>query len=163
MSAVAVADASPLIAFQQIGQLQFQLLRTAFGELTVPPAVAREILPSVPPAPWIVKRRLTQSIAPLVLRANLGAGESEALSLAVEIRADLLFVDERAGRRVAAALGLSVLGTLGVLLAAKRTGHIAEVRPLVDELLRQGFWVAPRLVKQALLAAAEEGPDGSRS
>jgi uncharacterized protein len=72
-------------------------------------------------------------------------------------------VDERAGRRAAAALGLSVVGTLGVLLAAKRMGHIAEVRPLVDELLRQGFWVAPRLVKQALLAAAEEGPDGSRS
>jgi len=161
VSAVVVADASPLIAFQQIGQLQ--LLRTMFGELTVPPAVAREILPSLAPAPWIVERRLTYPIAPLVLRANLGAGESEALSLAIEIRADLLFVDERAGRRVAAALGLSVVGTLGVLLAAKRTGHIAEVRPLVDELLRQGFWVAPRLVKQALLAAAEEGPDGSRS
>jgi predicted nucleic acid-binding protein len=161
VSAVVVADASPLIAFQQIGQLQ--LLRTMFGEVTVPPAVAREILPSVPFAPWIVERRLTQPIAPLVLRANLGAGESEALSLAVEIRADLLFVDERAGRRVAAALGPSVVGTLGVILAAKRTGHIAEVRPVVDELLRQGFWVAPRLVKQALSAAAEEGPDGSRS
>jgi hypothetical protein len=160
VSAVVVADASPLIAFQQIGQLQ--LLRTMFEVLTVPPAVAREILPSVPLAPWIVERRLTQPIAPLVLRASLGAGESEALSLAVEIRADLLFVDERAGRRVAAALGLRVVGTLGVLLAAKRTGHITEVRPLVDELLRQGFWVAPRLVKQALLAA-EEGADDSRS
>jgi hypothetical protein len=161
VSAVVVADASPLIAFQQIGQLQ--LLRTMFGEVTVPPAVAREILPSVPFAPWVVERRLTQPIAPLVLRANLGAGESEALSLAVEIRADLLFVDERAGRRVAVALGLEVVGTLGVLLAVKRTGHIAEVRPVVDELLRQGFWVAPRLVRQALLAAAEEGPDGGRS
>ena len=79
MSAVVVADASPLIAFQQIGQLQ--LLRTMFGELTVSPAVARQILPTVPSAPWIVERRLTQPIAPLVLRANLGAGEGEALSL----------------------------------------------------------------------------------
>ncbi len=161
MSAVVVADASPLIAFQQIGQLQ--LLRTMFGKLTVPPAVAREILPSVPPAPWIVERRLAQPIAPLVLRANLGAGESEALSLAVEIRADLLFVDERAGRRVAAALGVSVVGTLGVLLAAKRAGSLAEVRPVVDELLRHGFWVAPHLVKRALLAAGEERPDSGPS
>ena len=63
-------------------------------------------------------------------------------------------------RRLAALL---VTAVLGVILAAKRTGHIAEVRPVVDELLRQGFWVAPRLVKQALLVAAEEGPDGSRS
>ena len=38
-----------------------------------------------------------------------------------------------------------------------------EVRPVVDELLRHGSWVAPRLVKQALLAAGEEGPDGGRS
>jgi hypothetical protein len=152
---VVVADASPLIALQQIGQLR--LLRAVFTELTVPPAVAREILPSVPPAPWIVERRLTQPIAPVVLRAHLGAGESEALSLAVEIRAARLFVDERAARRVAAALGLSVVGTLGVLLAAKRTGLVTEVRPLIDELLRQGFWVAPRLVKQALLAAREDG------
>jgi predicted nucleic acid-binding protein len=58
---------------------------------------------------------------------------------------------------VAAALGLSVVGALGVLLAATRTGLVAEMRPLVDELLRQGFWVAPRLVKVALQAAGEEG------
>jgi predicted nucleic acid-binding protein len=73
VTAVVVADASPLIAFQQIGQLE--LLRAVFAELTVPPAVCREILPSVPPAPWIVERRLTQPIAPLVLRANLAAAE----------------------------------------------------------------------------------------
>ena len=60
------------------------------------------------------------------------------------------------------ALGLSVIGTLGVLLAAKREGLIAEVRPLVDELARQGFWVSPRLVRQAVLAAGEvkRGPTG---
>jgi uncharacterized protein len=161
VTAVVVADASPLIALQQIGELR--LLRAVFTELIVPPAVAREILPSVPPAPWIVERPLTQPIASLVLRANLGAGEGEALSLAAEIRADRLLLDERAARRVAEALGLSVVGTLGVLLAAKRRGLVAEVRPLIDELVRQGFWVAPRLVKQALLAAGEEGPGDSRS
>ena len=161
MTAPVVADASPLIAFQQIGELR--LLRAVFAELTVPPAVAREILPSVAPAPWIVERGLTQPIGPLVLRADLGAGESEALSLAAEIRADRLLLDERAARRVAEALGLSVVGTLGVLLAAKRRGLVAEVRPLIDELVRQGFWVAPRLVKQVLLAAGEEGSDDRRS
>lgn len=83
MTAVVVADASPLIAFQEIGQLQ--LLRAVFGELTVPPSVLREVLASVSPEPWIVERALTQPIVPLVLRANLGAGESEALSLAMEI------------------------------------------------------------------------------
>ena len=53
MTAVVAADASPLIAFQQIGQLR--LLRAVFTELIVPPAVAREILPSVPTVPWVVE------------------------------------------------------------------------------------------------------------
>ncbi len=138
MTATVVADASPLIAFQQIGQLN--LLQKVFMEVIVPPAVAREIQPSVPPVPWIVQRALAQPIAPLVLRASLGAGESEALSLAVELRADRLLVDERAARRAAEALGLGVLGTLGILLAAKRKGLVAEVRPLVDELLRRVWY-----------------------
>jgi uncharacterized protein len=97
VTAVVVADASPLIALQQIGQLR--LLRAVFTELVVPPAVAREILASVPTVPWVVERVLAQPIAPLVLRANLGAGESEALGLAVEIRADQA---DGAGRRGAA-------------------------------------------------------------
>ena len=155
MTALVVADASPLIAFQQIGRLQ--LLRAVFGELIVPPSVIREILASVPPEPWIVERALTQPVVPLVLRANLGAGQSEALSLAMEIGAERLLVDERAARRVAGTLGLRVVGTLGVLLAAKRKGLIVELRPLLDQLLHQGFWIAPRLVKQALITAGEGG------
>jgi predicted nucleic acid-binding protein len=118
--------------------------------------VAREIQPSVPSVTWIVERPLAQAIAPLVLRSSLGAGESEALSLAMELHADYLLVDERAARRAARALGLRVIGTLGVLLAAKRKRLITEVRPLLDELLRKGFWVSPRLVRQSLLAAGEE-------
>jgi predicted nucleic acid-binding protein len=153
VTAAVVADASPLIALQQIGQLQ--LLRALFTEIVVPPAVAREIQPSVAPVPWIVERASTQSIAPLVLRASLGPGESEALGLALEIRARYLLVDERAARRTAEALGLHVVGTLGILLAAKRKGLVTEVRPLVDDLIRHGFWVAPRLVKRVLSAAGE--------
>jgi predicted nucleic acid-binding protein len=107
VTASVVADASPLIAFQQIGQLS--LLQAIFTEVIVPPAVAREIQPSVPSVPWIVERPLAQAIAPLVLRASLGAGESEALSLAMELHADRLFVDDRAARCAAGVFGLGVI------------------------------------------------------
>ncbi len=153
MTAAVVADASPLIAFQQIGQLH--LLQVLFTEVAVPSAVMREIHPSVPLVPWIVERPLTQGIAPLLLRASLGPGESEALSLSLEIGARQVLVDERAARRTAEALGLCVIGTPGILLAAKRKGLVSEVRPLLDDLTRQGFWVAPRLVRQVLSAADE--------
>jgi len=71
-----VADASPLIAFQQIGQLQ--LVQAIFTTVLVPPAVAREIAPTVPSQPWILERQLTKPLPPQVVQASLGAGESES-------------------------------------------------------------------------------------
>lgn len=148
-----VADASPLIALQQISRLP--VARTLFGSVIIPPAVAREIAPSVPRVPWLVEQGLAHPVAPLVLRANLGPDESEAIGLALERRAETLIVDERAALRVAEGLGLRVIGTLGILLAAKRKGLLAAVRPCIDDLLEQGFWVAPRIVERALSDAGE--------
>lgn len=105
MTAV-VANGSPLIALQQVEALT--LLKALFGAVLVPPAVAREIAPSVPPAPFIEERALVQPIAPAVLRSRLGPGESEAISLALEVDADLLIVDERQARRVAKGNGARV-------------------------------------------------------
>jgi uncharacterized protein len=154
VTAVVVADASPLIALHQIGMLD--LLRSEFGEVVVPPAVVREIRPSVPSLPWITERPLGQPLASRVLRASLGPGESEALSLAVELHAVRFVVDERAARRIAEGLGLSVIGTLGILLAAKRKGSLERVRPSIEALISRGFWVAPRVVERVLLAAGED-------
>ena len=149
-----VADASPLIAFHQIGQLP--LLQAVFTTLIVPPSVAKEIAPSVPAQPWIVERGLAQPIPPSILKAELGAGETEAISLALEIHADQLLVDEKEGRHLAQQLGLHVIGTLGVLLAAKRKGLIPAVRPQIEALLQNNFWISPQLVERTLADVGEK-------
>lgn len=148
-----VADASPLIAFAQIDQLP--LLQALFARIAVPSAVAREIAPSVPPQPWIAERQPSRPLAPQVLQASLGAGESEAISLALELRADLVIVDDKAARHLAEALGLKVIGTLGVLLAGKRKGFVPAVRPHVEVLLEKDFWVSPQLVEHVLREIGE--------
>lgn len=154
---VVVADASPLIALQQIDQLA--LLKALFDEVVIPPAVAREVAPRLMLPSWIRERALLQPIAREVLRASLGPGESEAISLALEIHADLLIVDERAGRRVAEALGLRVAGVLGLLVLSKQRGLIPVVRPHVDLLQRMGFRADPDLVERILRRAGENaGP-----
>jgi hypothetical protein len=149
-----VADASPLIAFHQIGQLP--LLQALFTTLLVPPSVAKEIAPSVPRQPWIVERGLARPIPPPILEAELGHGETEAIGLALEIHADQLLVDEKEGRHLAQRLGLHVIGTLGVLLAAKRKGLIPEVRPQIEALLQNNFWISPRLVETTLADVGEK-------
>lgn len=151
---VVVADASPLIALERINQLG--LLKALFEEVLIPPAVAGEVAPRLVLPPWIRKRALQQPIAGEVLRASLGPGESEAISLALEVHADRLIVDERAGRRVAEALGLRVAGVLGLLVLSKQRGLIAAVRPQVESLLRVGFRADPDLVESVLRRAGED-------
>lgn len=147
-----VSNSSAIIALDRIGQ--FQLLSGLFTQLIVPPAVVREVAPIQLPG-WVMEQPLTQPVGPHVLRAALGDGESEAISVAVELRARWIILDDRAARRLAQSLGLPVIGTLGVLLAAKRRGLLAAVQPSLDALVRYGFHVAPALYGRVLHDAGE--------
>lgn len=152
--ATVVADASPLIALHQIGQLS--LLSRLFGEVMVPPAVAHEATPSLPERPaWLGTVALAQPISSEILRASLGPGESEALSLALELHADVLILDDRQARRLGLGLGLPVVGTAGILRRAKRAGFIPAVRPLLDQLLGFGFHLSPAIRAKILEDAGE--------
>jgi len=142
-----------LIALQQIGELE--LLQGLFGEIVIPPAVAREVAPTVSLPSWAQTRPLQQPMAGEILRGSLGPGESEAISLAQEVRSDWLLLDERPARRLAQALGLRVAGTFGLLNRAKEKGLLAAVRPHVEALVRAGFYATPALVDRILSEAGE--------
>jgi len=149
-----IADASPLIALDQIGQIS--LIKQLFGQILIPSAVAREVSPSLPTLPaWIMTRVLTQPMTSEILWASLGAGERETLALGLEVGAGLVILDERPARKLALVLGLPVVGTAGILLAAKRASLIAEVRPLLDTLIEKGFRVSAALRDRVLADAAE--------
>jgi predicted nucleic acid-binding protein len=72
------------------------------------------------------------------LRSDLDRGEAEVLSLAQELGADLVIIDERLARRHAKRVGLRLTGTLGVLLKAKSLGFVPTIAPLIDQLLEGG-------------------------
>lgn len=89
------------------------------------------------------------------MRAELDSGEAEA-TLAVELNADRLLMDEQLGRAAATRAGLQVTGVLGILIAAKRNNLIQEVKPLLDALIEQvGFWLDARLYAEVLQAVGE--------
>lgn len=148
-----ICNSSPLIALEQIGRLH--LLEALFGEVWVPPAVINEVAMTVSLPTSVHRRALTQPLAAAVLQTSLGAGESEAITLALQENARCIILDDRPARRTAVSLGLQVIGTLGVLSVAKRKGLIPAVKPLIAALDSHHFHVAPDLARRVILDAGE--------
>ncbi len=151
---VVVSNSSPLIAFADIDQLN--LLPAIFDSILIPPAVAAEIAPSIPDPPqWLHVESLKQAIPGLVLQRSLGHGEQEALALAIEARAERILLDDLPARRIARTLNLPVTGTVGMLLVAKRHALIQRVRPHLDALVKEGFFIGAGLYDDVLQLAGE--------
>jgi uncharacterized protein len=149
--AAVVADASVLIALEQIEHVF--LLEKLFGEIVIPPAVAREVGGTLPS--WIITAILPSPLDPRVLAARLDPGETEVIGLALVVRFERVILDDIRARTLALSLGLPVVGTAGLLLAAKRAGHVAAVRPLLDALRAKGFRLHDDVYNAILKAAGE--------
>jgi predicted nucleic acid-binding protein len=157
-----VADAGPLIAFSRIGRLS--LLQQVVGQVVIPDAVYAELTergrerpgaPAIARETWIQRQTVDDSeTAPLPPR--LGAGEREAIRLAASEQATFLS-DDRSAREEAERRGIEVIGSLWILAEAKRRGLITEVRPLIDALLANGYWMHPERVVRPFLDAMGEG------
>ncbi len=133
-----VANTSPLIALDRIGHLD--VLPRLFGNVIRPQSVVNELQAgkhiyggseALFQAPWLTT---LEDPPEMLLRKELGSGETAVIALALRMKADLTILDDLAARNVAAELGLKVTGTLGVLLAAYRKGlldnlHLALGHP----------------------------------
>jgi uncharacterized protein len=156
-----VVNSGPLISLARIGRLD--LLPKLFGEIMVPAAVYREVtqdegLPgarTIAEADWL--RVVEVSDQAMVDRLSfwLDPGESQVLALAQE-RSATAVIDERRGRNIAASLGISQTGTVGLLLAAKRGGLIPAITPLLDQLTASGVRLSSRLYEEVRRLADEE-------
>ena len=160
---IVVSNTSPITNLAAIGQLE--MLQKLYAKVLIPQAVYGEltfggvIQPGEREAqilPWIETKQVTDRVLVTALQMELDPGEAEAIALAVEVKADLLLLDERRGRLVASRLGLRFVGLLGVLTEAKQQGYISAVKPLLEDLVtKAGFWVSPRLYARVLQATGE--------
>ena len=116
-----ISNASPLIALTQIGRLE--LLLQLHTSIRIPPAVAKEVEPTVPRLPeWVLVQELAHPLQPSTVSGSIGPGEREVISLGLELGAALLLLDEQPARRLATSLGMRVIGTVGLLMAGKERG-----------------------------------------
>lgn len=163
---IVVSDTSPITNLAAIAQLD--LLQQLYTRLIIPTAVYNEMVEVDKVVPGAVEVQTlswieTQAVADAqrvtdlqTSQENIDLGEAEAIILAVELKADLLLMDERRGRALATSYGLSVTGLLGVLLQAKRNNLISTVKPLMDQLIEQvDFRVSSQLYITILQSASE--------
>jgi predicted nucleic acid-binding protein len=149
-----VADASPLVGLVKIGHAD--VLGAVYGSVLIPPRVASELASLKRPAEvrafmaspprWLSVR------APSRLEAidDLEPGELEAISLAKEIGADLLLIDEAKGRAAAIALHIPTARTAAILFDAANAGMVPDLKSAFDRLPRHDL---PRSGKGAGRAA----------
>ena len=144
---IVVSDTSPITNLAAISQLN--LLQQLYSHLIIPTAVYNEMVKvdqlvpgavEVQTLVWIQTQVVADSqqiVAIQLNEENIDRGEAEAIVLALELKADLLLMDERHGRAVATSYGLNVTGLLGVLLQAKRNSLIPAVKPVMDQSIEQ--------------------------
>ena len=154
-----ISNSSPLIALSRIGRLD--ILKSLYGKIFIPKAVEKEIRADpirkidLNRLSWIKVKVLNQSLSSDILSVNLGLGESETIALALELKAELVILDELAGRNMAESLNLKFTGTLGVLLKAKKKGLIPSVKELIDALNKHEFRISPQLYQNILELSKE--------
>lgn len=160
-----VSNTSPIANLAFINRLD--LLRDQFEQLWIPEVVRAELDPIPDLAAkavielanqtgWLKSRPIENLQLATILGKELDRGEAEAIALSLEMKADLLLIDEREGRIVARRAGLRVRGVLGILLRAKATGKIPSMKAAIEALRnRAGFFVAPRLEAEILRSAGE--------
>lgn len=157
MSTRVVVNSTPLIALAKMSRLS--ILAELFGEVIIPKAVYTEVAGDskgregsveVRGAHWIKLKKVQQVTVVEFLKATVDAGEAEAIALAKEVSADLLVIDDRQGRRLAEAVGIPCVGTVGILLRYYRGNHEAFAVAF-DLLISQGFRLGKNEYERILL------------
>jgi predicted nucleic acid-binding protein len=154
-------NASPLIFLSQAGLLD--MLRLEAAEIVVPQSVAQEIqrkgpdditVQAIESASWLTVIEVLP--IPDTIRAwDLGEGESAVLAWGHVNPGTVIIIDDLPARRCAAAHGIPVRGTLGLVLLAKKRGLIPEARPVLENLRQSGMYLADRILNQALALVDE--------
>ncbi len=157
-----VVNSSPLIILGKIGQIK--LLEDLSDKLVIPEGVLEEI--NQGPASDKARRWLNggqgeqyiqkiEHFSPKVIAWDLGLGETEVISWTEQNTDYTAIIDDRAARNCCKALNTEVIGSLGMILIAKKDGIIKEIKPLLNQIIAQNFRISSK-IKALILELAQE-------
>jgi len=158
-----VSNSSILISLSSIKKLS--LLKKEFAKIYIPEAVWKEVVEEgkgqigaeeVEKSNWIRTVKVKDQNLVSALNESLDLGESEAIALALQLSGDIILLDEKEARMMAAKYGLKPLGTIGILILAKKKKRINSLKIELDKLINEsGFRISPEIYKKVLEEVGE--------
>ncbi len=151
-------NTSPLLAiskmqvFDIIEKLPFEFVCPAEVESEILAGAAKGYDITIPS--WLQVENLQFKLSPLAV-ASLDVGEAAVIQLALEQNIQTVCIDEVKGRRAALAVGLKVIGSLGLLGKAKSLGIINEIKPNIEKAIDNGIFYDEKLIETFLKSFGE--------
>ena len=145
-----VSNATPIINFGKAGVLD--ILKECFINILIPRAVYNEIMEKKENSECVALRKAIDEgwiniedneINPLLKTNNLGKGEKEAISLAINKKA-LLLIDDDSAKSYASVLGVEAHGSFYVLYLAcvKKIIDKNKAKEIFEGVIREGFYIS---------------------
>ena len=159
-----VCDTNIIIDFAKI--LSLDLLKNIFKEVMIPVEVKEELLAGERGGTeeddirraideWAKVENVKNMLAVESLRSHIGNGEAASIILYKETKADFLAINDLKARGIAHAMGVKIIGSLGILRLAKDKGLLKEIKPSLDELRKIGAYISDELYRRILIDAGE--------
>ena len=156
---IVVSNSTPIISLASINKID--LLEKLFGCIYIPMAVYGEIKAKENYGYYEIKkdffkvRDISDDACKNLLLKDLDEGETETIILALEMKAKFVLIDERLAYKIAKSLDLTSIGTLAILIEAKKKGLIEKLRPLIEEMVDKGRWYSKNVVREVLRSVGE--------
>ena len=152
MPKIIISDTSCLIILNKIGELD--LLRQLYNTVTITHDILLEYGEQLPD--WIEVQQAKDQYRQQLLEMQIDKGEASAIALALETADSTVILDDWKARKLAERLGLSVTGTLGVIIRAKNNGLIPSIKPYLEIIRETNFRISEELEQIALKEANEK-------
>ncbi len=153
-----VTNTSPLLAFSKmqvfeiIGKLPFEFICPAEVESEILVGAKQGYDVEIPD--WLKVENLQSNLSPIAV-ASLDIGEAAVIQLAIEQNIETVCIDELKGRRAALAVGLKIVGSLGLLGKSKTLGIINEIKPYIEKAKDNGIFYDENLIRVFLKSFGE--------
>jgi len=130
------------------------LLEKVYGQVITTEEIAIEYGETLPV--WVEVVSVKDKMRQQLLEFQIDKGESSAIALALEIPESTIILDDFKARKVAKQLGLTITGTLGVIIKAKLLGKIESIKPILEKIKETNFRISTDIENQALKEANEK-------